>query len=378
MSRLLVILGLWMLVVLTGCIPGTGSETEEISGLPTPTIHPFFQAGVATPVASETASPSSAAPATDTPVSPTAAPGVITPTLTVVPELQPDISQTQTMTITIYADELSSDWQLLESDTVETNLSDTTRVHNGRSSIAITPSEDFSAQLFVLSEEAERAYPQDRLVAIYFWLNSGDDFLALEDLAFTILGSNDYPYYVAEDESVFIDGEFPFSETPLYYLGLNQAIPPDTWVEVEVLLDNLVFDPVYEYVTGFYIKNDAGYFNTFYVDDISFMMLADEEVSETAVLQTTPPDNTISPAVTQTPSTPVPNEACVVTPPQGWVLYSIVAGDAISNLAVQRGVTEEEVIQVNCLTPGDPLSVDQQIYLPPAVQPATATPTPAS
>ena len=68
------------------------------------------------------------------------------------------------------------------------------------------------------------------------------------------------------------DADSSFSETRLYFLDIKHTIPPDTWVEVVVWLDQLIYDPPYKYVTGVYIKNDQGFFNTFYVDHVSLLV----------------------------------------------------------------------------------------------------------
>ena len=133
---------------------------------------------------------------------------------------------------------------------------------------------------FVVRQNADAVYYQDQVFGINFWLNSGDQVLLPDDLAITILGSNDYPYYVEDDQSAYIEGEFPFSETRLYFLGFNSSIPPDTWVEVMIVPDELIYDPVYTYITGFYLKNDEGFYNTFYIDDIRIILLAPETNSE--------------------------------------------------------------------------------------------------
>ena len=58
-----------------------------------------------------------------------------------------------------------------------------------------------------------------------------------------------------------------------------------------------------------------------------------------------------------TPSaTPTLAEACVVSPPPGWVLYTIRQGDSLSNLSERANIPGEELLQVNCL-PNDLLSV---------------------
>ena len=52
------------------------------------------------------------------------------------------------------------------------------------------------------------------------------------------------------------------------HLGLNDAVPAHTWVQVSFYLNKLIYDPIYKYFTGFYIKNDAGFRGTVYIDDV--------------------------------------------------------------------------------------------------------------
>ena len=42
-------------------------------------------------------------------------------------------------------------------------------------------------------------------------------------------------------------------------------------------LDELEFEPDYEYVTGFYIKNNEGFLGTFYIDQVSLLVLPEAE-----------------------------------------------------------------------------------------------------
>ncbi len=61
--------------------------------------------------------------------------------------------------------------------------------------------------------------------------------------------------------------------------------------------------------------------------------------------------------------TPTPTP-CVASPPPGWVRYAVRSGDTLFSLAVTRGTTTEEVMQVNCLTSAE-LWAGEEIYLPP-------------
>jgi len=86
---------------------------------------------------------------------------------------------------------------------------------------------------------------------------------------------------------------------------------------------------------------------------------------------------TPSPTGTAAPATPTATptlaEACVVSPPPGWVLYTIRTGDSLSNLSERANIPVEDLIAVNCL-PNDLLSVGQQVWVPLAAVPRTPTP----
>lgn len=66
-------------------------------------------------------------------------------------------------------------------------------------------------------------------------------------------------------------------------------------------------------------------------------------------------------------ATPAP---CLSTPPAGWGLYPVQAGDTLSSLAEARGIAINQVRQINCLT-SDDIVVGQLLHLP-----VLATPTP--
>ena len=75
-----------------------------------------------------------------------------------------------------------------------------------------------------------------------------------------------------------------------------------------------------------------------------------------------------------TPTATVTVEACVISPPPGWVVYNVRAGDALSDLAERANLEVETVVEVNCLT-SILLSVGQPLWLPLAAVPRTPTPT---
>lgn len=71
------------------------------------------------------------------------------------------------------------------------------------------------------------------------------------------------------------------------------------------------------------------------------------------------PTATLSPTVTP----------CVVSPPDGWELYTVQAGDTLSGIAIAAAISVNEITSANCLS--DALLIQgQSIYAPPI----TATP----
>jgi hypothetical protein len=250
MKRILPILLVIWIGGSTACASNTPNDPSHI---PTPTINPLFGSAEETPVPTQQETSET----------------LPTPT-SLIPS--PVLSQTEVITITIYDDQLNPGWKLVDTEGMSADLSSTDYVHTGEYAIAMTPSQDFSTLYFAVQMESE-PYPQDQVISISFWLNGGTDFIAPEDLAVTIVGSNRYSYWVADDKSVYTNDEFPFSETRLSFLDINRSVAKDTWFDVILWPDELLFDPIYENITGFYIKNDEGFFNTIYIDDIQLTML---------------------------------------------------------------------------------------------------------
>jgi len=150
--------------------------------------------------------------------------------------------------MTIYSDGFSPDWELIETKDVETNFEAKTFVHVGTQSIGITPLIGNSKTLIVVTEDAAKMYPRDKILGFRFWLNPANGYIKPSSLMVSVIGSNTYTYFVNGDNSVPNTNDPDFAETPLDSLGYNQLMPPETWVEVIVLLDDLVQDSDYEYV----------------------------------------------------------------------------------------------------------------------------------
>lgn len=177
---------------------------------------------------------------------------------------------------TVYDEKLSPDWTVEHSFALEYTLQSRTFVDQGRFALQAVPKEDLAVLQFTLEKDAGTILRRDKVLGLHFRLSGGQDVIANDAISVAILGSNQYQYWVSNDKSVRVEGrvngDWPlFSETRLYYLDVHKSIPPGEWVDVYVWLDNLVYDPVYAYVTGFYLKSEG--LKRYYVDDVSLLLL---------------------------------------------------------------------------------------------------------
>ena len=92
------------------------------------------------------------------------------------------------------------------------------------------------------------------------------------------------------------------------------------------------------------------------------------------VIRTAEPTAATTPEPGTPTVTPTVAEACVVSPPPGWVSYNVREGDALSDIAERANLEVETLIEVNCLT-SILLSVGQPLWVPLAAVPRTPTPT---
>ncbi len=245
-----------LLTLLVSCSSIINKPTPVvIGGFPTPTQHPAFVSSRDGDIGTNTPRP--------------------IPTSVIVP-VSPTENATQSPAqdsfydINIYTDNLDPDWVILEDGGIEADTANSDIVRSGRRSIALTPLYGWGIAFFAVDENANQVYLRDEVVEISFWLNGGDGIIELDDLLITVVGSNNTPYWVDGDDSVVsISDDRPlFPGTRLSFLGLNHAVPPQTWVEVRIRLNSLIYEPDYKYVTGFYIKNDEEFLQTVFVDDV--------------------------------------------------------------------------------------------------------------
>jgi hypothetical protein len=172
---------------------------------------------------------------------------------------------------TVYDGALDPNWSLAQSWGLNYDLNGTAKVDSGQVAMIVTPQEDYGGLFFTLLPTSTLVYSQDIVVGISLWLSS-DQFITPQDLAVTVLGSNAYPYWVEGDDSAAPGQQDAFSETRLQFFDVQSDIPAGKWIEVVVRPDKLTYDPVYHYLTGFYIKNDQNYRNTFYIDRVVMLV----------------------------------------------------------------------------------------------------------
>jgi hypothetical protein len=257
----LVALLLGLTLIVSGCSSFTGMAETNAEATISPTISPLFQASTGvTPLPFEPKPTPEAMPARA---------GV---------RLQEGGSERRLVEVPIYDEQLLPNWTLASSQAMNVDDQYVGFAENGSVSILAMPMQGASLLRFSVTPETSILYERDKIMAVSFQLSGGTSSVAPEDLAVAVLGSNDHPYWVAGDTSAQANGrvtnnESPlFSETRLYYLGFNRTIPATTWVEVVVWLEDLIYDPDYDYVTGFYIKNDESYQQPFYIDRVSLLV----------------------------------------------------------------------------------------------------------
>lgn len=196
----------------------------------------------------------------------------------------------------IYSDKVEGDWALSGSPNSDWVEQDSSQPHLGDYALAAKLSRPGDSLLFHVAENAQGQYHRDHVYGFGFWLYSGAGEIAPDDLSIIVAGSNVYPYWRADDDS--LDGQevLTFSGRRLYGLDFTRPLPPNTWIQVEIILDELFYDPLYlteattttttdatqsefiidpnyEYVTGFYIEAVGGMSQTIYIDDVQILLL---------------------------------------------------------------------------------------------------------
>lgn len=183
--------------------------------------------------------------------------------------------------VIIFDDQLSPGWTTNYSEQVALETQDTTHwfeqlgdrtdIDSGAVSMLVTPEEGWGTIRFTLEPGATTSYARDEVQGISLWLNSNNSYMSNDALVVTIVGSNDNTYWEPNDTSALTQvGYFP--EIPLYDLAVNDSIPPNTWVQVILSMDRLLFGPDYEHVTGIIIKTKSFQSRAFNIDRVSLLV----------------------------------------------------------------------------------------------------------
>lgn len=249
---------LMVVFMLTGC----GAVANEATIQPTATISPLFQeppTGEPGPVGAKT-----------TPTASTVRVPTATPRPTPVP------LEERYRVVPIFEDALAKGWSLDASGNVRLDLKEATVVYTGTRSLAMYPKGGTGKLQFSIPKSTTVSYDRADVRGVSFWLNGGSSFIDPDQVTVTIIGSNKQPYFVEGDTSVTpvaeVSEAFPlFSETQLYFLGIDKSIAPGTWAKVVLWLDEREFDPNYKYVTALAIKNQDRE-EPLYVDDVHLLV----------------------------------------------------------------------------------------------------------
>jgi hypothetical protein len=188
------------------------------------------------------------------------------------------LGEDRLVVVPIYNDALSANWSITNSFQTMIDLKSQGFINHGRFAIKAQPQLTTGTLYFTLDKTVTKYIARNRVQALRFYISGGKDSLDNDAITVAIIGSNAHPYWVKNDTSVRIEGRVTdnqpvFSETRLSFLNINRSIPPKTYIKVIVWLNDLIYDPSYAYVTGFYLKTDKTSAPTFYVDDVSLLML---------------------------------------------------------------------------------------------------------
>lgn len=263
----------WRLVLIGLIVGGCGALDQPAPSTapaqPTPSIAAVFAVATSQP---PTTIPSASPPRTSP--TPASAPAAPTPTRRALPT-RPAVDTIEV--VAIYDEQLNPNWSLEHSEAVEYDTASTAIAQRGSNALEAQPAKGLGKLFFTVRKDSRDVYDRKRVLGVRFWLSGGSRTIATSDLGIAIVGSNQQPYWVANDTSVKITGPVTpdaplFSETRLYDLDINRSLPPQSWVEVVVWLDSLMFDPEYTYVTGIYFKNDELFFDAYYLDHMDLLL----------------------------------------------------------------------------------------------------------
>jgi hypothetical protein len=109
---------------------------------------------------------------------------------------------------------------------------------------------------------------------------SVENSLRIDDLWVQVFGSDEAFYWVENDPSALLELD-TFSGKMLYGLGLNHELPAETWAQIEISLNELVYDPYFDehlvepppfaYYTGFSLNLAENFEGTLVLDEFTLV-----------------------------------------------------------------------------------------------------------
>ena len=265
--------------------PAATQVTTQAGAL-TPTLSDFFKptnAGTPTPPAPAAGQDSTPTAAQYFEKKPSATPDPAHPSRTPLPAAggaqnataQAVTDRGQLNLVPVFSGDLDPSWTLDNSWGVKLGIEDAASfAYQGKKSVRLAATEDYGSIFFTVKKDAARQFPRKKITGVSFWVNPGDNPIRPDQLAVSVVGSNENPYWLKGDTTVTSIGKGqPFSETRLYFLNVNRSLPANTWTEILVWLDKLIYDPDYLYVTGLYVKTDKDFRSTFYVAEVNLFEL---------------------------------------------------------------------------------------------------------
>ena len=190
------------------------------------------------------------------------------PTLTPVP-LPTATEIIPTETILIFGDRFHPDWGYLDSGTF-TEIA-TGDAFGGNAYLQVRPRELSNQFLIRLLESNSKGYERERVIRFSFYLRSPDNDLDPEEFALKIQGSNSNLYWVENDSSTNENEDLSFLNTQLTFYQI-EAIPQGEWLFVEVIPEDQVFDPLYDFFTGFILDSRHVELFEYHLDQIEITL----------------------------------------------------------------------------------------------------------
>lgn len=297
----------WLLM---GCV-ANASEASPAAAKPKPTVVPLIGSGDRSnaPQLSSLWSPTATSGTqaaqlrlNQNTLSPQSVDNILTPTPsptplpspTTIPEISSEASvveaeETVITTIdaheevVIYDDELDPNWTLEYSENVDFDPLSTTRwfemmqdetgLNSGAVSLSVTPKNEWNKLYLTLHADSSVAYHRDQVQAVSLWFNTGNNYLSSDALVVAFVGSNEETYWFPNDKSVLTRETSYYPEIPLYDLGVNvNSLPPNTWINATLWMDQVRFGPEYIHVTGIYIANKHTLQSAFYIDKVALLL----------------------------------------------------------------------------------------------------------